>query len=56
MKLDPSRDLTNAAYQASSFAIALERMNALESNRRRKRLLKVIAMSLIGLSFLWVML
>ena len=55
MKLDPSRDLTNVAYQASSFAIALERMNT-ESSRRRKRLLKVIAMSLIGLSFLWVML
>ena len=55
---DPRRDLTNAAYQASTFAVALERMNRQpkrECARRTVQVLKVIGAILFALAIFWTL-
>lgn len=52
----PRRDLTNAAYQASRFGVALERMNrdALRQRQaQRRRVLTLIAVGIGAAALLW---
>lgn len=53
---DPRRDLTNAAYQASNFGRALERMNREAIRQRqaqRRRVLALIGVGLAAAALLW---
>ena len=53
---DPRRDLTNAAYQASQFGRALERMNREAIRQRqaqRRRALMLIAVGIGAAALLW---
>lgn len=57
-KPDPRRDLRNVAYQASSFGLALERMNrkAIRERRRQKvRVAGLIVAFLLALALGWTL-
>ena len=57
-KPDPRRDLRNVAYQASSFGLALERMNreAIRERRRQKvRIAGLIVAFLLALALGWTL-
>ena len=57
-KPDPRRDLRNVAYQASSFGLALERMNReaiRERNRQKVRVAALIVAFLLALALGWTL-
>ena len=57
-KPDPRRDLRNVAYQASSFGLALERMNReaiRERNRQKVRVAGLIVAFLLALALGWTL-
>lgn len=58
MNPDPRRDLRNAAYQASRFGVALERMNReaiRERNRQKVRVAGLIVAFLLALALGWTL-